>query len=676
MRWPSAPLGLALLLSFVLISVASPAQNPSVAAASSASNAPDLGTVSLEDLMDIKVYSASRYLQSPSEAAGTVSIVTRTEIERYGYRTLADALRSVPGPFVSYDRVYSYVGVRGFGSPGDYNTRVLLMIDGHRLNDAVFQQAMFGTEFPVDIDLVERIEVIRGPASSIYGTNAVFAVINVITRKAGELRGVEVSADGGSFNSYRGRLSYGGNVHGVAVVLSGTLYGSKGAHQLYFPAYADSPTRGVSIDGDGDGFNQFFANIGAKGFVFESIYGRRDKHDPTGAWDAVFNDPRNRAVDTHALTDLKYERALSPTWELMARTYFDRYEYDGFYPISSDDPSGTVLNRDAMTGERWGVQGQVSKLLRGKHHLIAGIEYRRAFDEHLFAYDVDPPFTYQNANFPAWIAAGYFQGEFDFANRFHLTLGIRNDYGVQYGNSLNPRVSIAYRPWNGGNLKLTYGTAFRSPNTYELFYAGYGAVPALHLVPERIRSFEGGFEQRLNSVFSLNATGFHTRMLDFISLTEDAGGLLTYRNVKHAASSGMELGLIAKSHNGLLASASYSYQNAEDPFSNQWLVGSPHHIVQGNISGPLLQTGLTAGLELQYLSRRPTLAGSYVPPYAVVNATLLRKNIGGRLDLSATIYNLLNSAVYDPGAQQHQEDMLQQPGRAFRVKLTLHLGDE
>ena len=244
---------------------------------------PDLQNASLEDLMEIKVYSASRYLQNREDAAGTITVVTRTEIERYGYRTLADALRSVPGLYVTYDRQYSYLGVRGFDNPGDYNTRVLLMIDGHRLNDAIFEQAMLGTEFPVDIDLVERIEVIRGPAASIYGTNALFGVINVITRSAASVGGFELSADAASFNSYRGRVSYGGTLHGIATVLSGTLYGSKGANQLFFPEYSTpANNNGVAAHVDDDHYTRPAGYYPPKVSRF-SLFMAGATRDPTGA---------------------------------------------------------------------------------------------------------------------------------------------------------------------------------------------------------------------------------------------------------------------------------------------------------------------------------------------------------------------------------------------------------
>src|SRR4030067_2443702 len=125
----------------------------------------DLTELGLEDLMKIEiatVYSASKYEQKVTEAPSSVSIITSDEIKKHGYRTFADILRSVRGFYVTYDRNYSYVGARGFGRPGDYNTRILLLIDGHRLNDNVYHQAPIGTEFVLDVDLIDRIELIRG----------------------------------------------------------------------------------------------------------------------------------------------------------------------------------------------------------------------------------------------------------------------------------------------------------------------------------------------------------------------------------------------------------------------------------------------------------------------------------------------------------------------------------
>ena len=122
---------------------------------------PDLSEASLEQLGNIKVYSASKHFQLAGDAPSSVTLITADEIQQHGYRTLGDILQTVRGFFVTNDRNYSSVGVRGFARPGDYNTRILLLVDGHRLNDNIYDEAMIGTEFPIDIDLIERIEIIR-----------------------------------------------------------------------------------------------------------------------------------------------------------------------------------------------------------------------------------------------------------------------------------------------------------------------------------------------------------------------------------------------------------------------------------------------------------------------------------------------------------------------------------
>ncbi|MGC2061858.1 MAG: TonB-dependent receptor plug domain-containing protein, partial [Thermodesulfovibrionales bacterium] len=173
----------------------------------------DLTDLSLDELMKIEieiVSGASKFEQKVTEAPSSVSIVTADDIKKFGYRTIADILRSLRGFFVTYDRNYSYVGMRGFGRPGDYNSRFLLLIDGHRTNDAIYDSASIGTEAVIDVDLIDRVEVIRGPGSSIvYGSNAVFAVVNIITRRGRDVKTLEASGEAGSFNTYKGRLTYG-----------------------------------------------------------------------------------------------------------------------------------------------------------------------------------------------------------------------------------------------------------------------------------------------------------------------------------------------------------------------------------------------------------------------------------------------------------------------------------
>src|SRR5689334_5230231 len=128
------------------------------------SQQPDLSGMSIEDLAKLKVdavYGASKFLRNVADSPASVTVVNAEQIQKYGYRTLADVLRSVPGFYVIYDRNYTYVGVRGISRSGDYNARILFLLDGHRVNDDIYDGAYVGTEFPVNVDLMERIEIIK-----------------------------------------------------------------------------------------------------------------------------------------------------------------------------------------------------------------------------------------------------------------------------------------------------------------------------------------------------------------------------------------------------------------------------------------------------------------------------------------------------------------------------------
>ncbi|MDH4061750.1 MAG: TonB-dependent receptor plug domain-containing protein, partial [Aquincola sp.] len=192
--------------------------------------ATDLTALSLEQLLEVTVVGASKYEQKQSEVAAAVSVITRGEIQAFGWRTLADALASLPGIHTTYDRQYIYLGTRGFGLPGDLTARVLITINGNRVNDPVYDGGPVGHDFPLDMALVERIEFIPGPGGAVYGQNAMFGVVNVITRNGYDLDGVELAAAAQHPQRLReGRASWGKRMdNGVDVVFSASGLHSRG----------------------------------------------------------------------------------------------------------------------------------------------------------------------------------------------------------------------------------------------------------------------------------------------------------------------------------------------------------------------------------------------------------------------------------------------------------------
>jgi len=197
----------------------------------------DLTELDLDALIALEidtVYTASKYEQKVTEAPSSISIVTADEIKKYGYRDLAEILQSIRGFHTTNDRNYKYVAVRGFGLPSDYNNRVLLLIDGVRHNETIFDSSAIGLEFPVNVDNIKRVEVVRGPSSSLYGNSAFFAVVNIITKHGGDLQGLEISADAGSFETYQTRLAYGNKYdNGLELYMSGSYLDREGDDHYY-----------------------------------------------------------------------------------------------------------------------------------------------------------------------------------------------------------------------------------------------------------------------------------------------------------------------------------------------------------------------------------------------------------------------------------------------------------
>src|SRR5882724_131344 len=294
------------------------------------------------------VEAASKYKQKITEAPSSVTILTSEEVKRYGHRTLADVLQSVPGLYITYDRNYSFLGVRGFNL-GDNNNRVLLLVDGHRLNNSLSDSAYLGTEFILDVDLIDRVEIIRGPGSSLYGNNAFFGVINVITRKGRDLagNGVEVSGEAGSFDSYKGRLTYGKEFkNGLDLILSGSIYDSDGKERLFYKEFnTPANNNGVANNADDDAYKSVFGSASFKDFSLEGGFITREKGNPTAKLLTDFNDRRSRNTDDRGYVNLKYAHEFPNVVDVTAQIYYDRHE------LTVDEPYSGAVYKDVQKAD-------------------------------------------------------------------------------------------------------------------------------------------------------------------------------------------------------------------------------------------------------------------------------------------------------------------------------------
>lgn len=637
---------------------------------SAISHSEGLEHIFLDDIPS--VYSASKHQQKVTEAPSSVSIITSDEIKKFGYRTLADILQNVNGFFVTYDRNYSYLGVRGFNRPGDFNSRILLLIDGHRLNDNQYDQAGLGTEGVVDVDLIERVEIIRGPSSSLYGTNAFFGVINIITKRGRDVKGIELSTEVGSFDSYKGRVTYGNRFqNGLEVLFSASFYDSRGHCRLFFPEFnAPETHRGIARNGDDDRFPYFFAKVSLHDFSLQGGFLSREKGYPTATYGTVFNTTRNRNVDEHGYIDLKYDHDFSPSLNLTTRLYYDRFYYRGDYLYDSraSDSPGRVLNQDRAFGEWWGTEVKLTKRWGHRNKITVGAEYQDNFRQNMRNAD-DTPFRLNFAvQKTSYNWALYLQDEISLFDNLILNAGIRYDYYNSFGGTLNPRLALIYN-LKQTTVKFLYGEAFRAPSVYEKFYVGTGFKANANLQPETISTYEVVVDHYFTKYLQASASGYHYTINGLITQTPDPqDNLLVFRNVESIEAKGVELALDGKWPSGIEGRLAYALQTTNNRQTNKNLTNSPHHLIKFNLSAPLIKDRLFAGLEARYISARRTLADKTASDYFLANFTLFSQNLLPGVELSGSIYNLFDQRYGDPGSGEHRQDIIEQDGRTFWLK--------
>ncbi|MGC9971237.1 MAG: TonB-dependent receptor [Bryobacteraceae bacterium] len=612
------------------------------------------------------VEAASLHAQTLQEAPANVTVITRLEIRKFGYRTLAEALANVRGFYVTEDGSGYFVGVRGFSLLSDYNTRFLVMINGHVLTDDVYgSMYMFGQDFGLDMDLVERIEVIRGPSSALYGSNGVFATVNLVTRSPVEEERIRVSTESGSLGGEKVLFSASTYLgRGANLLISGSAFRSSG-RAAFFPELGQTAT-GISAE---RGYHTF-ANLIWRNWSIMASFNDHQVTVPTGWYGAVFGDRNTRSEDVHNFVEAAYTRAIGTAGHLRWRIYYDQFRYRGRYDYPLED--GVVEdNRDLALGDWAGTQFSYAFTVPRVGLLTVGAEVNFDLRNVQQNYAVAPAYhSYLDVSArDVWYGL-FAQQEWNLSKTWTAYLGARFDDSKNHSAFVSPRVALVYRPTSTTAFKFLYGRAFRNPSAYETFYDdGSLYLRNLSLQPERAHTLEIAWERKLGQRVELTASAYQYRVAGLIESVTTESGLFQYQNISRARASGVELELRSRPARWLETSASLSVQRARNQTLGQTLVNSPGRIAQFHATVPLANNRLTLSPALRYLSSRLGADRGRVPSVFIADATAATHHLHRDFDFVFGVRNLLGHRYSDPLSPEHLTRELPLPGRTAFIKL-------
>lgn len=610
----------------------------------------------LDDLLATPISTAAKYEQRLSEVPASVTVISAEEIQRYGWHTLGDVLGAVRGVYTSYDRGYTYLGVRGIGLPSDYNNRFLVLIDGHPMVEAVSGSIGIGTTLALDLSLFSRIEFVRGPSSVMYGTGAMFGVINLITKNEQERASLIVGGGSGGqqFGSARSGFRRGSVSGSVAV----TWQESNGKDIHFSEFDAPATNGGVARDRDYDDYRSILATFHWRDLHAIALQSTRTKGIPTASWETTFGQDE-RISEGRTLLGLRFARELAPGNQISARAHFDRFRSYGDYPYG--DPGEDVWS-DQSVSTRTGAEMQYVRDLRPNHRLTVGGGWNRVsrasyrWGNALEERGVDVPFS---------VTTLYAQHEWQPLTGVTLTLGGSFDHHSAAGNQFTPRAAAIWTPSERTTMKLLAGRGYRRPSVYEEFFEPASGPEAL--LPETIRTLELVWERRLTPDILLTGSLFNIQVERVLRHDLGEGGADIYRNAGEIRSNGIEVQTDYRHGNGVWSYVSYSWQRAAE--GGYTMPNSPEHLVKGGISTPSSRP-LQGALELQYGSGRRTLAGATARGALVANANVtvaLTKYVSAAL----IVRNLLGTEYALPGGPEHVQDTITQDGRTFAFRLVV-----
>jgi iron complex outermembrane receptor protein len=606
------------------------------------------------------VVGAAKREQSLGNVASAVTVISGDRIRRFGYRTVGEAVGSVAGTYLEDNRLVGSLGIRGLNVLGDYNTRILVLVDGATVNESWGSFAGLSYDNFVSIDDVSRIEVIRGPVSSLYGANAFFGIINIVTRSASETPKLWGRT---SINSVNGPTASAGFATGdLHRQLRGTInvMGRIGDT-------TSVPDIGSNLKSDGA--SQYAASlVGSYNGTFIQVRAYRNRRDsPFAPYNA---DPTvakpYEQVNTQVLVEGGHTHEFSKRLTVVGRAYANIYRYSDHIIQINDAPFD-----DFGEGSTFGAE------LRGRYDLVpdklgitAGTEatYNRTYSYSYTEGDEVCMPTGGAACIPKNpnIEGVYSEIDGQPTPWLGFTGGVRYDRNSVIDTRLSPRAALFLAKKEKYGAKLLYAEGFRNPSAYEaFFYDGTSFTKPIDLRAETIRSFETVLWAKPVAGLSTRISGFYWDARGVVEQLPDPQDAtkLQFQNAARFVSQGVEVEGSYRNRAGWygFAGATFAHVGAEDDPTVGLVYGAvpnaPAVTAAGGVSTPKLFGRAHLSTEMVYIGRRATRPDTDTgnplpdsPGWLDWNWTIYVPNVSG-FDVTAGVRNLIGTRdhVVAPG---------------------------
>lgn len=504
------------------------------------------------------VITATRTKANTIELANSISVIDSTQISNSNANNVFDLLKNETG--ISFTRQGGTGTLSNIFLRGANSSHTLVLIDGVEVNLTNDPSGVYDFS-ALPIDNIDRIEVLRGPQSTLYGSDALAGVINIITKKGNGAPKFSLLAEGGTYNTYKTQLGLTGSVQKLNYSVALSRTGSDG--------FSNASEKYGNKEKDGYTFNNLSSILGYN--ISENtevnFYTRftKSKSDYDQFGGAYGDDP------TYVFNQEEFSvrgegklKLLDGNWNQKIGLSFIRNVRKYSYDTSS---ASIYYSHSLYDGRKYKLDWQNDFALDKNNLLTAGLEYESeetSSEYYAFNYLLLPDYASIFPKKDSRTLGVYIQDNFQAGKRFFSTAGIRLDNHNQFGSQITYRVAPAFMIWETDTkFKATAGTGFKSPSLFYLYDPIYGNK---NLNPEKSIGFDFGIEQYLfKQGISLGATYFYNKFTDMFGFD-----YLTFKtiNINKAVTKGAEIYLHAKPFDQLELKANYTYTDAKDMSPN------------------------------------------------------------------------------------------------------------